>query len=259
MTLAFNQRPQSSNTPLISVADLKTHYLFGVSLKDDDGNELPDEAIEHYILSAQRWLEKELMLYLTPTEVEDERHDYQYVDYTNFGHVKALWSPITEVTKYAIQFPLTNKLLEFNPEWFKADAQSGQINLIPTHGTFSQILMGQGGSFLPLLYTGRDYIPYIIAISYKTGFPENEVPYDLLNIMAMKASIGPLNIAGDLIAGAGIASKSISIDGLSQSVGTTSSATNSGYGARIIAYDKQIKEDLEKARLYYKGITMVVG
>ena len=34
---------------------------------------------------------------------------------------------------------------------------------------------------------------------------------------------------------------------------TTSSATNSGYGARIIAYQKRIKEELATVRRFYKG------
>ena len=75
----------------------------------------------------------------------------------------------------------------------------------------------------------------------------------------MKASLGPLNIAGDLIAGAGIATKSISIDGISQSIGTTASATNAGYGARIIQYDKQIKDQMATLRNYYLGMQMVVA
>jgi len=70
----------------------------------------------------------------------------------------------------------------------------------------------------------------------------------------MFASIGPFNIFGDLIAGAGIATISLSLDGLSQNVGTTSSATNAGFGARIIQYLKQIKEQMPQLRRYYKRV-----
>jgi hypothetical protein len=79
------------------------------------------------------------------------------------------------------------------------------------------------------------------------------------DIIGMKAAMGPLNIAGDLIAGAGIASKSISLDGLSQSISTTSSATNAGYGSRIIQYTKQIDGMMEGMRERYQGINMVVS
>ena len=75
----------------------------------------------------------------------------------------------------------------------------------------------------------------------------------------MHASIGILNIAGDLIAGAGIATKSVSVPGLSQNIGTTSSATNSGYGARIGEYQKELKAMIPNLRRYYgKGTRMVV-
>tara|TARA_R110000824_G_scaffold355998_1_gene543213 strand:- start:291 stop:521 length:231 start_codon:yes stop_codon:yes gene_type:complete len=75
----------------------------------------------------------------------------------------------------------------------------------------------------------------------------------------MAASIGVFDIAGDLVAGAGIASLSISVPGLSQSIGTTSSATNSGYGARIKSYQEQIKKALPNLRRFYgKGTRMTV-
>jgi hypothetical protein len=70
----------------------------------------------------------------------------------------------------------------------------------------------------------------------------------------MKQAIGhvaaalPLDIAGDLIAGAGIANFSTSVDGVSQSVGTTSSATNSGYGARVQSFAKQMKAEMRSLR-----------
>jgi len=61
-------------------------------------------------------------------------------------------------------------------------------------------------------------------------------------------------VLGDLISGAGIAAKSLSIDGLSQSISTTSSATNSGYGARILSYQKRITKELKTIRSFYKGV-----
>ena len=66
------------------------------------------------------------------------------------------------------------------------------------------------------------------------------------------------NIGGDLILGAGIASMSLGIDGLSQSVATTSSAENSGFSSRIIMYNKEIKSTLEKLKGIYKGINFTV-
>ena len=85
------------------------------------------------------------------------------------------------------------------------------------------------------------------------------MPVNILDLIGMLASFGPLNIFGDLIAVAGIANVSLSIDGLSQSIGTTSSATNAGYGSRIIQYTKQIKDQIPLLRRYYKGTRMAVA
>ena len=85
------------------------------------------------------------------------------------------------------------------------------------------------------------------------------LPRDVLGLMGRYAAIHILNIAGDLVAGAGIANKSASIDGASTSVGTTASATNAGYGARIIQYRREIKELLPLIRRKIHGMTLRVG
>ena len=254
---AFNPLPKSSGL-LIDADFVKTNFLFGVSLKDDDGNIMPDSLIEFYIRSAQQWLEKELQIRLLPTVIEKETHDYTMQDYTNFFFTKLNHLPVRKVTSISMKFPVSSDSITFDPMWYKVDARNGMINLVPTAGSFSTIMMGQGGSFLPLLYTSVLSIPAIIEVDYECGFADGECPADILEIIAMKASLGPLNIAGDLIAGAGIANTSISLDGLSQSIGTTSSATNAGYGARVIQYLKKIDKALTSLRLAYRGIQMRV-
>ena len=52
------------------------------------------------------------------------------------------------------------------------------------------------------------------------------VPADLKHIIGLRASLIPMDVAGDLISGAGVANYSIGADGVHQSLGTTSSATN---------------------------------
>jgi len=119
--------------------------------------------------------------------------------------------------------------------------------------------MTSGGSFLPLLAQGRPFVPNMIHVEYTAGFAAGKVPMTIRELIGKKASFGPLNIAGDLLCGAGIASQSIGIDGLSQSFNTTSSATNAGYGARLLQYGKEIKEQLETLKRYYRGIRLVVA
>lgn len=90
-------------------------------------------------------------------------------------------------------------------------------------------------------------------------FTASSVPADIRQLVLILASMLPLAVAGDLIAGAGIASISTSMDGLSQSINTTSSATNSGYGARILELRKQADALLAALRSRYKmpGLALI--
>lgn len=66
------------------------------------------------------------------------------------------------------------------------------------------------------------------------------LPSNIKHLIGLKSACNfILQVAGDLILGAGIASSSIGIDGLSQSIQTTSSAMYSGYSSRIDYYEKQ--------------------
>lgn len=78
----------------------------------------------------------------------------------------------------------------------------------------------------------------------------------VLRACQLVASYLPLNIAGDLIAGAGIAQQHVGIDGLSQTISTTSSATNAGYGARLRAYERELKTIMSTLRSKYRQMNM---
>lgn len=77
------------------------------------------------------------------------------------------------------------------------------------------------------------------------------VPQGLIQAIGFIAAALPLDTAGDLIAGAGIGSFSIGVDGLTQSVATTSSATNAGYGAKLISYRNQVKQIIKTYKSEY--------
>lgn len=80
------------------------------------------------------------------------------------------------------------------------------------------------------------------------------VPRDIVHLIGLRAAMLPLDIAGDLIAGAGVANISIGADGVHQSLGTTSSATNSGYGARRQAFEREVRARLPALRAKYRQL-----
>jgi hypothetical protein len=243
--------PATNN--ILTVQELKDIFLFGVDLTNDAGEPFPDIMFEWGIRQAIEYVQRMLDIKIRPTDIV-ERYDYYVNDYSNWTFIRLRQSPILQVNSVKVKWPSNNTVIDFPPEWIQVRKDEGQVNIVPTSGTLSQVLLTAGGSFLPLLASGQDFVPDILEVDYKAGFAEGQVPAEIREVIGMYASLGPFNVAGDLIAGAGIASSSIGIDGLSQSISTTSSATNAGYGARIIQYLKLIKERIPVLQRYYKGI-----
>jgi hypothetical protein len=243
---------------ILTVPQFKGRYFFGVDITDDQGNPLSDAVFQHYILQAIRWFEHQIDIPILPTTFCD-KHDYYREDFHAFNFIRLDNYPLISVEEFRVQYPSGQNVIVFPNEWVRINKPEGHVQIVPTAGTLSEILVGQGGSFLPAIYNGLAYLPQLFEISYTAGFEEGKVPANIVDLIGMFASLGPFNIFGDLIAGAGIANISLSMDGLSQNIGTTSSATNSGYGARIIQYQKQIKEQIPHLRRYYKGTRMVVA
>lgn len=80
----------------------------------------------------------------------------------------------------------------------------------------------------------------------------------ILDFIGLTAALLPLDTAGDLILGAGISSQSISIDGLSQSISSTSGVENSGYGARAVQYGKRLEKIVKSIKRRYRAHSMMV-
>tara|TARA_R110002126_G_scaffold36707_18_gene111396 strand:+ start:144 stop:1490 length:1347 start_codon:yes stop_codon:yes gene_type:complete len=245
---------------VISPEEMETLYLFGASLQDDDGNPFPRSMFLHYIKAATQELERALDFTITPTDIVDEAHDHYAKDYGRWGYFQLQQYPVISVETVFFQYPSMEEGVQIASDWIVTleDGDSGVISIVPGRGSIADVLLIPG-ALMPLWSGASGRVPGIWKMTYRAGFEEGEIPDDIKHYIAMGASIGILNIAGDLIAGAGIATKSISIPGLSQNIGTTSSATNSGYGARIIEYQKERKEMLPLFKQTYgKTLKMVV-
>lgn len=256
---------------ILTVSELKNIYLFGVDLTNDDGIEFPDELYRHAIMSAIAQVETELDIAVQPTKLT-ETYDFWVRDYERFMFLQLANKPVISVEKVSLEFPSGTDLIEFPSEWIRVKNFGGQLEVLPSRGTFSQLLVSAAGGFLPLVFGGSDYIPDLIKVEYTAGFlpattgfgkqsinEAQRLTHALKEVIGKKASYGPLNIAGDLVVGAGIANKSLSIDGLSQTIGTTSSATNSGYGSRLVQYDREIKQQMPMLRRYYQGMSLTAA
>jgi len=242
---------------ILTVDELKNIYLFGVDLTNDEGTPYPDELYAHYIRAAISQTEMELDINLTPRRF-DERHDFYRADWNAFAFLSLRQRPALTIERLAIEYPNNQTVIEFPEEWIRLDKHGAQIQIYPGNGIATNAFISTGGGFLPLIYGGADFIPGLIHVEYFAGLELGDalrIP-NLKEVVGKRASNGPLNIAGDLVAGAGLQGFSIGIDGLSRSVTTSNSSTNAGYGARLLDYSRTLKDDIKMLKRYFGGARM---
>ena len=253
---------QGSQDPallVLTVDELKTNYLFGLDMTDEQGNEFPDSLYEWYIKSAVSLAETQLDLPIRPLTFseEAEKLDLFRQDYNKFVSLQLSHFPILSVEEVKIVVPTNQTVITFDLDWLEIDKDAGQLNIIPGSGSAGIIALGAAGVLLPFYYRSINWLPLVFRVKYTAGF--TDVPFALKNYVGMMAAMGPLHLAGDLIIGAGISAQTIGMDGLTQQISSTASATNSGFGARIVNYNKQLERERQVLREYYKGVMMVVA
>jgi hypothetical protein len=235
---------------------LKDRFLFGIDLTDDDGVSYPDALYQHSIDASIAIVEGELDIVVSGLNEYTERYDTHDAHHEAFFLIHTDHRPLREITKVQVQFG------SFEPStlpnsWMQiASEKTGQMQIVPGPEGIGSVLFGGQAPFLGLSgLLGRPYTPLWFSFTYKAGYDgvDNKVPNDILELIGLLAVQLPLDTAGDLIVGAGIASKSISMDGIATSINTTASSTNAGYGARMLSmrrrYDKLLKEVKRKYRI----------
>ena len=242
--------------PAFTTEELVQNFLFGIDLSDSKGNPFPKALIISYINSAIAYAESLFDICLSKTEVEAEPHDYERSDYTNWGYVQLWKRPILEVKSLRLMYG-TKPAWEVPKDWLKIDKNSGKIQMFPSSGSVTSMIIGASGAIYGL-YNSWDYAPQMWEVDYVAGMDTSNLPAHLKELIYKRAVIGILQVWGDLILGAGIASSSISIDGLSQSIGTTQSAMYGGASARCEEYRKDIETLIPVLRQKYGGIRMTV-
>lgn len=252
--------PQQGETDsalqILSVEELKSFYLFGVDLTDEQGTAYPNSLYEFYIKAAVSYVERHLDMPLRPTAY-DEQHDYDPNAWDSYIMVQTNRWPIISVEEMNLLTPAGEVGLAFDPAWLRVRKETGQINVVPS-GSAGVTMLGGNLSVSPRWGSPR-FFPDLLQVKYTAGFEAGKAPDAIRNVVGLIASYGPLNIAGDLVGGAGLAAASLSIDGLSQSITTANSSTNAGYGARLLEYAKQVKMYLPELRRSYKGIRLSVA
>ncbi len=244
---------------------LRSHYLFGISLVDDNGNPYADSFYEEKIMAAVQEIERYCEIAITPKTVLDEAHDYFINDYQFFAFIPLFKAPVLSVERVQMIFPTSQNGILFPLEWVKLDKAHGQVQLIPTAGTLSNFIIGQGGAYLPMLYSnGLSYLPQLFHIDYTAGFASGSVPRTLVDVICKKTCVDLLAVIGDVVYQPGITSKSVGIDGVSESVGIMNNGRKAPvFTGRIQQYTNELYGPqeiggglLDKIKTYYHGINV---
>lgn len=219
---------------IIDADFLKQNYLFGVRLTDGNGVAYPSGMFTHVIDAAEGFVSRVLNLPIGGADyaaVTGERHN---VDPTGDDCLYLHKGPIRAITSFTLRYG-NESLATVPTDWLSIiDDRTGQCQVIPTEGSIAYQMLAATRLFTPARMHGT------WMVSYTAGYKASDAPAELKQLVALIAATPVLITAGDLILGAGIANSSTSLDGLSRSIGTTSSATNSGYGSRIIENRKVI-------------------
>lgn len=245
LTLSIQYSKNRGN--LYSAVELANVFFFGAPLADINGNYIPDETIDFYIQDAQQMWENLLSVKMQRM-VYEETKDYSYDNWLKWGYIKTSYPVVKPLalagfinTTLQVQYP--NHWLSFKKQRPDEFTFFRKIELVPITGSAQS---GSGSAHIllgvsPYIgYFGSSNVPNYWTLKYQTGF--HKVPADIMMAVGKQAAIGLFTILGDIVLGTAIASKSQSIDGLSQSVGTTASAMYSAFSARIVQYEKELKE-----------------
>lgn len=194
----------------ISVSQIKDNYLFGIDLSDANGNPLPEGLFVHYLNAAVDYLQNLLDITISDTEFTGERHDYLRNDYQNWGFIQLDHNPVREVKGIRMMYG-DKPSVEIPLDWVQLDKLTGQITLFPSAGSANSLIIGQTGMLFGF-QSQWDWSPMMWEVDYVAGIDEKDpsMPMELLKEAVNKrASCGILNVWGDLIIGAGIASQSV--------------------------------------------------
>ena len=241
--------------------------MFGVKVIDPEtGEEMGDDFYQHIFETAITKAEKKLDIVILPRVVE-EHHDYNESDYRSYMYTHTYKKPVVQVEDFKMELngaPVYN----YPSNWWKVYHRAGHIELYPT-----ALMQGSNSLAYSTLFNGypqlagigpqttaKPFAPQMLHVKYvagmlprkRAGMNEDwEVPPDLEQLVIKYALKEIFQVWGRLIIGAGVAGRSLVVDGISETIDTTQSAMYQGASADIMIIDQDISDLLEGLKAYY--------
>lgn len=235
-TAVVRQTP-SRFRAMLSLDDLTARYLLenylvGFQFAGNDGQQLPPSFFEDKLANAIAKLETMTGIGVLQREVTAEKHDYFTTDYLNYAFMQLFRMPVQSVSQVRAVYPTGQVIQVFPADWVRLYVEHGQFHLVPTSGSLAQVLLGGGNGYLPFIFAGLSYLPNLWEVDYVCGFAQDAIPREVATAVCKLAAIEVLTIMSDLVGPLGVASSSLGIDGMSQSMARQLPA----FKARLDAY-----------------------
>lgn len=241
---------------LISIDRLKRNEAGGDDHLTGDGKPYPVDTYREMIRGATDQLAAECDIVLTPTRIV-ESHDYRLDHYMEFGWFELDRTPTAEILSVRARWPNGDTLFDIPLDWVVMVSGSfSQFNIVPQSGPLHTALAQNARGVGMMVPTMNQTWPGLFEIMYRAGFDVGNVPARIQKAIALLAAIDFYNLSGEQLNGLGLASWSIGIGGLSQSINTTNSPSYAGHGAVIGEYRKILSKLIPEIRRQYHGVSI---
>lgn len=243
-------------------------YMQGLDVIDPKtGQPISDDFYQHTLEGAVTQAEHLLDIAIFP-RVELEYHDYHSEEFNSYVYTHAFKRPIIQVAKYSLNMN-GRDLYNYPRDWWNVYHLSGHIEVLPSPMMTSSSIgaISPTGQPFPMVYSTRPgssmgFAPQMIELEYVAGLlPRQnamhnrqwEMPATLEKLIIKFAVREIFQLWGRLLVQPGLASTHISIDGISESMGTTQSAMYGAVSADINQINEDIKELEKTLRSYFGG------
>lgn len=282
---------------LVSPHELRYDELFGNPLiAEADSFTFTDEQLQDYARTAIAWLERELNIDILPrliryrddidgngnevarTDIDDSAYlstlrtgkqkNHLYIREAGYGYkiisarhearIKLRRRPVREVLTAKFSTPYVGTaVIDLMPYRMLKKDFTGVLNFRPNRTPLKTLGWDQIWQTYLLAPYLRD-LQDIFLIDYTTGYANAEdVPDELRFIIKRIAACTLMATYGDGKMSS-IASRSVNLNSVSESISTTMSATSAAFGARILQYQKEIKTWLATNRQKYSRTSIGV-
>lgn len=260
LSVNWNTFGRSQGDLILSPSEFKEQWLYGIPLcNPSTGQIMPESTYVQKILAAQAKVEQELGLKLFKQYITETK-DFVREEWMNWGFLKSSWQILSPVElngrlneRHLVSYPqawLTVRRSNAN-----ANSTSKELQILPNGEetlNFTNLFVAYPHYFNHL---AARMLPNYWQMGYVTGF--SRIPQDIIELIGLVSAIYILPILEFTVgatssANYGLASSSLSLDGLSQSA----SKANGGniFQQRLKDYGDRLNTSLTRMKGQYGGI-----